>query len=161
MGKDSREGLFMLSQNKTVTITTNLISIIDEFVLTANIEPLLYYDTYSYLMDYEINKLKSKEIYVDGTKVDDTNFEIKNDYYIKIQIGKIFNEQIKKIKVIQEFQNEVYNYSSYDLYLREPGVLTKFLIKSGDDIQIDDVTNNNFKINSGKNMVCFEGKNHK
>ena len=158
MGKDSREGLFMLSQNKTVTITKNLISIIDEFVLTANIEPLLYYDTYSYLMDYEINKLKSKEIYVDGTKIDDTNFEIKNDYYIKIQIGKIFNEQIKKIKIIQEFQNEVYNYSSYDLYLREPGVLTKFLIKSGDDIQIDDVTNNNFKINSGKNMVCFEGK---
>jgi len=157
-GKDTREGLFMLSQNKTVTITANSISIIDEFVLTANIEPLLYYDTYTYLLDDKINKLKSKEIYVDGTKVDDTNFEIKNDYNIKIMIGKIYNEQIKKIKVIQEFQNEVSNYSSYDLYLRDPGVLTRFLIKSGDDIQIDDVTNKNFSINSGKNMACFEGK---
>jgi len=156
--KDSRKGLFMLSQDKTVTITANSISIIDEFVLTVKAEPLQYADSYHYLMDYEVNKLKSKEIYIDNNKVDDTNFEIKNNYYIKIPFEKIFNDETRKIKVIQEFPNEFSNYSTYQIYLKEPGVLTRFLIKSGDDIQIDDVTNNYFKINNGKNTAFFEGK---
>ena len=158
IGKDSRKGLFMLSQNKTVTITTNAISIIDEIVLTVKAEPLQYADSYNYLMDYEVIKLKSKEIYIDGSKVDDTNFEIRSNYYIKIPFEKIFNEQTRKIKVIQEIPNEFLNYSFYEIILREPGVLTRFLIKCDDDIQIDDVTNDYFKISKGLNMACFEGK---
>ena len=156
--KDSRKGLFMLSQNKTVTITTNSISIIDEIVLTVKAEPLQYADSYNYLMDYEVNKLKSKEIYVDNNKVDDSNFEIKNNHYIKIPFEKVFNDETRKIKVIQEFPNEFSNYASYEIRLRGPGVITRFLINGGEGIQIDDVTNKCFNINKGLNMACFEGK---
>jgi len=156
--KDNRKGLFMLSQNKTVTITANSISIIDEFVLTVKAEPLQYADSYAYLMDYEVNKLKSKEIFIDNNKVDDANFEIKNDYYIKIPFEQIFNDDKRKIKVIYEFPKEFSNYSSYEIYLKDKGVLTRFLIKGSDDIQIDDVTNDNFNINKGLNIACFEGK---
>ena len=156
--KDSRKGLFILSQNKTVTITTNSISIIDEIVLTVKAEPLQYADSYNYLMDYEVNKLKSKEIYVDNNKVDDSNFEIKNNYYIKIPFEKVFNDETRKIKVIQEFPNEFSNYASYEIRLRGPGVITRFLINGGEGIQIDDVTNKCFNINKGLNMACFEGK---
>ena len=160
--KDNRKELFMLNQNKTVTITANSISIIDEIILAAEGESLQYSDSYTYLMDYEVNKLKSKEIYIDGDKIDDTNFEIKkNKYCIIIPSKKIINNDRRKIKIIQEFKNEFSNYSYYDIYLRKEGVLTNFLIKGGDDIQIDDVTNKNFKVYKLMNIAYFEGKTTK
>ena len=157
--KDNRKELFMLNQNKTVTITANSISIIDEIILVEKGESLQYSNSYTYLMDYEVNKLKSKEIYIDDDKIDDTNFEIKkNEYCIIIPGKKIINNDRRKIKIIQEFKNDFSNYSYYDIYLKKEGVLTSFLIKGGDDIQIDDVTNQNFKVYKSMNVAYFEGK---
>ena len=70
--------------------------IIDEFILTANIEPLLYYEIYSYLMDYEINKLKSKQISNDATNVDDNNFEKKIIITLKSKLGKFLMSKQRK-----------------------------------------------------------------
>ena len=160
--KDNRNELFMQNQNKTVIITTNSISIIDEIILSAKGESLQNSYSYTYLMDYEVNKLKSKEIYIDGNKVDDTNFEIKKDEYcIIIPNKEMINNNRRKIKIIQEFKNEFSNYSLYDIYLRKEGVLTSFLIKGDDEIQIDDATNKNFKVYKSMNMAYFEGKTTK
>jgi hypothetical protein len=148
----------MLNQNKIVTITTNF----DEIILFSKGESLQKSYSYTYLMDYEVNKFKSKEIFIDGNKVDDTNFEIKkNEYCITIPNKEIINNDRRKIKIIQEFKNEFSYYSLYDIYLRKEGVLTSFLIKGDADIQFDDVTNKNFKVYKSMNIAYFEGKTSK
>ena len=127
-------------------------------VILIKCEPLKYYDSFYYFIDYEIDKLKSKEIYVDNKKLEDTRYEIEDKYNLKINYENTFNDETRKIKVILEIPNELLYYSSYDLILNKKDVLLKYEIKVDDDIQIDDVTNEYFKINMGANWVCFEGK---
>ena len=156
--KDTRNGIFIVRQNKTIIISNNSIKIEDEIVITIKAEPLQYSDSYFFLIDYEVDKLKSRETYIEDNKVDDSKFEISNNKYKKIEFERIYNGQTKKIKVIYEFSNEFSNYSYYSFILREIDVLSNIMIKGSEDIQIDDVTNKNFKISKGQNYVYFEGK---
>ena len=156
--KDDRKGIIRINQNKEVIISKNVIKISDEIVIEIRAEPLNYYDSYYYLMDYESSKTKIKEIYIDDKEVDVNMCKISNDYNLNIQLEKSFNKQIRKIKVIQEVSNDFSNYSFYSLNIRDEGVLIKYIIKGDDDIIIDDVTNNHFKMDKGMNMVGFEGK---
>ena len=155
--KDNRKGIFVINQNKNVIISTNLITVINEIILEVKAEPLQYYDNYYYLMDYKLEKTK-KKVYVDDAIFEETKLEIINDYQINIQLEKTYNGQTRKIKVIQEIINEFMNYSYYSIKLEESGALTKYVIKTIDDIQIDDVTNKFFKKDIKNDYVCFEGK---
>ena len=62
--KDNRKGIYIIKQDKNVHISKNLIKIEDEFVILIKTEPLSYYDSVYYLLDYEIDKIKSKEIII-------------------------------------------------------------------------------------------------
>lgn len=156
--KDDRQGIFVLKQNKNVIISNNLIKISDEIIIEVKTEPLIYYDNYYYLLDYNSEQTKIKEVYIDNLKIDETKLEIINNSQINIQIEKTYNGQTRKIKEIQEIKNELVNYSYYPNKLEDKGALIQYIIKTVDDIQIDDVTNKYFKIDKGNNYACFEGK---
>ena len=130
----------------------------DEFTILIKTEPLTYYDSCYYFLDYEIDKIKSKEIYVDNKKLDDKGYEISDKYNLKINFENTFNGQTRKIKVNLEISNDFFYYSNYGLNFNKIDTLLKYEIKTDDDIQIDDVTNEYFKINKSKNWVLFEGK---
>ena len=85
---------------------------------------------------------------------------IKNMFLLINIIQKLntYNDETRKIKVILEISNELYNYSNYDLKFDKTNVLLKYEINTDNDIQIDDVTNEYFKINKLANWVLFEGK---
>ena len=139
-------------------ITKNAIYIEVEINLTVKTEnQSSYFDSFWFLMDCEVNKLKSKEIYIDDVKVDDSNFEIDVNN-INIQYEKLFNGQFRKIKVIQEIQKEFTNYSFQNLILNKEDVLAKFLIYGEEGIKIDDITNKNYIFNKELNLAYFEGK---
>ena len=108
-------------------------------------------------MDCEVKELKSKEIYVDDIKVDDTKFEIK-EYNIQIQYEKIFNGQIRKIKVIEEIEKELINYKFQKIILNKKDVIAQFLIYGADNIIIDDITNKNYVLDKKLNLGYFQGK---
>ena len=156
--KDTRHGIFIIRQNKTMKISKNLITINDEIVILMKCEPLQYYDSYYYLINYEVDKLKSKEIYLENKKLEDNEYIIEDKYYVKINFEKAFNDETRKIKVIYEIPNEFFYYSSYGLGLNKKDVLMKYEIIADDDIQIDGVTNEYFKLEKNGNMALFEGK---
>ena len=65
---DTRNGIYIINQNKTVNISENYITINDEIVILVKGTPLQYTETYSYTMEIEVDKLKSKEVYIDNKK---------------------------------------------------------------------------------------------
>ena len=73
--KDDRKGIYIIKQDKTVHISKNIITIKDVFIILIKTEPLSYYDSCYYFLDYEIDKIKSKEVYVD-----DKGYEISDKY---------------------------------------------------------------------------------
>ena len=156
--KDNRKGIYIIKQDKNVHISKNLITIIDEFVILIKTEPLSYYDSLYYLLDYEIDKIKSKEIYVDDKKLNDKEYSISDKYNLEIKYPKTYNDKTRKIKVNLEISNDLLNYSNYDLSFNKTDILLKYEINADNDIQIDDVTNEYFKINKAANWVLFEGK---
>ena len=156
--KDNRKGIYIIKQDKEVNISKNIITIRDEFVILIKTEPLTYYDRFNYLLDYKIDKVKSKEIYVDNKKLEDKEYVMIDKYNLQINYQNTYNDETRKIKVILEVSNELCNYSNYDLNFNKPDVLLKYEIKADNDIQIDDVTNDYFKINKIANWVLFEGK---
>ena len=156
--KDNRKGIYIIKQDKNVHISKNKITIKDEFIILIKTEPLSYYDSFYYLLNYEIDKIKLKEIYVDDKKLDDKEYAISDKYNLFIKYPNTYNDETRKIKVILEISNELYNYSNYDLKFDKTNVLLKYEINTDNDIQIDDVTNEYFKINKLANWVLFEGK---
>ncbi len=155
---DTRNGIFVIKQNKTLNISENYITINDEIVILVKGAPLEYTDTYSYTMEVEIDKLKSKEIYIDNKKINVNEYEIIDNRYIKLHFEKTFNNEKRKIKVIQVIPHEFQFYSYYDLNLTRNNVLTKYIISHDDNIKIDDITNEYFKRNESLNLIYFEGK---
>ena len=141
-------------------ISNNSIYIEDEYILTVKSEdPNDYSDSFRFLMDYEVNKLKSKKIFIDDKEVkevDDSNFEI-NGQNIKIKYEKLYNGQIRKVKVIQEIEKKLTNYSYHKLILQKD-VLFKFLIYGEEDIKIDDISNKNYEFKKELNLAYFEDK---
>ena len=114
---DTRNGIFVIKQNKTLNISENYITINDEIVILVKGAPLEYTDNYSYTMEIEVDKLKSKEIYIDNKKINDNEYEIIDNRYIKLHFEKTFNNEKRKIKVIQVIPHEFQFYSYYDLNL--------------------------------------------
>ena len=108
---EERSGIFIKNEKKKMIITPNSIYIEVEINLTLKSEDQdTYSDSFWFLMDCEVNKLKSKEIYIDDIKVDDSIFKT-NENNIKIQFEKLYNGQFRKIKIKQEIEKEFPNYS--------------------------------------------------
>ena len=154
--KDNRKGIYIIKQDKSVHISKDLITIKDEFVILIKCEPLQYYYSTYYYTECEIDKLKSKQIYIDNKKLEDKEYEINDKYSVKIHFKNTYNDETRKIKIIQEIPNNLLNYSYYDLSFNKIDTLLKYEITVDNDIQIDDVTNEYFKLNN--NWAYFEGK---
>ena len=159
--EDKRTGLFIKNLKKIMTISKNSIKIEQELIITAKIDdPNSFYNTFWLLLDKKVNELKSKEIYVDDEKVDDSKFEIDGNN-IKIEYKNIFNGESRKIKVIQEIENNLNDYGNQSLILNKIDTPVKFLIYAESDIKIDDITNENYVFNKDLNLAYFEGRTTK
>ena len=154
---EERTGIFIKNQKKKMYISKDSIKIDSEIILMLKSDdPTTYSDNFWILMDGMVKDLKSKEILIDDKKVDDSNFEI-NNYNIKIKYDKIFNNQTRKINIIQEIEKPLLNYDFHKLILKYSS-LVQFLIYSSDSILIDDITNQKFILDKELNLAYFEGK---
>ena len=154
---EERTGIFIKNQKKKIYISKDSIKIDSEIILMLKSDdPTTYSDNFWILMDGIVKDLKSKEISIDDKKVDDSNFEI-NNYNIKINYDKIFNNQTRKINIIQEIEKPLLNYDFHKLILKYSS-LVQFLIYSSDSILIDDITNKKFILDKELNLAYFEGK---
>ena len=154
---EERTGIFIKNQKKKIYISKDSIKIDSEIILMLKSDdPTTYSDNFWILMDGIVKDLKSKEISIDDKKVDDSNFEI-NNYNIKINYDKIFNNQTRKINIIQKIEKPLLNYDFHKLILKYSS-LVQFLIYSSDSILIDDITNKKFILDKELNLAYFEGK---
>ena len=155
---DQRTGTFIKNLKKKMIITKNSVKIELDLIITIKTDNP---NTYSYgfwlLLDYNVNELKSKEIYVDNEKVDVSKFET-DGKNIKIDYKNIFNGETRKIKVFQEFEKNFNNYDYQNLFLYKIDTPVQFLIYTEDNIKIDDITNENYTFNKELNLAYFEGK---
>jgi hypothetical protein len=126
--EDQRTGTFIKNLKKKMIITKNSVKIELDLIITIKTDNP---NTYSYgfwlLLDFNVNELKSKEIYIDGEKVDDSKFEA-DGQNIKIDYKNIFNGETRKIKVFQEFEKKINNYESQNLLLYKIDTPVQFLI---------------------------------
>ena len=144
-GEERRTGLFIKSEKKKVEISKDTIRVEDEIILNAKIEETSYFSSFWYLMITEPSKLKLKKFYIEDNEVNDSDFQI-DDQNIQIKFpNQLKNEQILKIKIIQEISLENKNYNSLSLYLKQQDSLVKYIVYAIDDIVIDEVINSYFK----------------
>jgi len=156
--EDQRTGIFIKNLKKKMIISKNSVKIDLELIVTTKIDnPNSFYNCFWVLLDLSVNELKSKEIYVDDEKVDDSKFET-DGKNIKVEFKNTFNGETRKIKVFQEIEKNLINYESQNLLLNKIDTPVKFLIYSENDIKIDDITNENYTFNKELNLAYFEGK---
>ena len=157
--EEKRTGMFIKSEKKKVKISKDTIRVEDEFILTTKIGPTSFFSSYWYFLIGPVEKLKLKKFYIEDNEVNDSDFEIdKQNIHIKFP-NKLTNEQLLKIKVIQELPlDDFKNYNAFGLYLKQQDSLVKYIIYGVDDILIDDVTNSYFQKNQKLNLIYYEGK---
>ena len=61
------------------------------------------------------------------SKVNDSLFEV-DKFSIKLEFEKTFNNQTKKVKIIEKIRNQFDDYNASELILNEKGIATRFLI---------------------------------
>ena len=159
--EDQRTGIFIKNHRKKMIISKNSVKIEQELIVTTKFDNQnTYSDSFWILLDKNPSELKSKEIYVDDEKVDDSKFET-NGSNIKIEYKGIFNGETRKIKIFQEFEKNFNDYENQSLILNKIGTPVRFLIYTEDNIKIDDITNENYVFNRDLNLAYFEGKTTK
>ena len=159
--EDQRTGIFIKNHRKKMIISKNSVKIEQELIVTTKFDNQnTYSDSFWILLDKNPNELKSKEIYVDDEKVDDSKFET-NGNNIKIEYKGIFNGETRKIKIFQEIEKNFNDYENQSLILNKIGTPVRFLIYTEDNIKIDDITNENYVFNRDLNLAYFEGKTTK
>ena len=157
--EEKRTGIFIKSEKKKVKISKDTIRVEDEFILTTKIGPTNFFSSYWYFLIAPVEQLKLKKIYIEDNEVNDSDFEI-DDQNIQIKFpNELTNEQLLKIKVIQEISlDDSKNYDAFSLYLKQQDSLVKYIVYGVDDILIDDVTNSYFQKNQKLNLIYYEGK---
>jgi hypothetical protein len=157
--EEKRTGMFIKSEKKKVKISKDTIRVEDEFILTTKIGPTSFFSAYWYFLIAPVEKLKLKKFYIEDNEVNDSDFEI-DEQNIQIKFpNELTNEQLLKIKVIQEISlDDSKNYDAFSLYLKQQDSLVKYIIYGVDDILIDDVTNSYFQKNQKLNLIYYEGK---
>ena len=157
--EEKRTGMFIKSEKKKVKISKDTIRVEDEFILTTKIGPTNCFSSYWYFLIAPVEKLKLKKFYIEDNEVNDSDFETKEqNIHIKF-LNKLTNEQLLKIKVIQEISlDDSKNYDAFSLYLKQQDSLVKYIVYGVDDILIDDVTNSYFQKNQKLNLIYYEGK---
>ena len=154
---EKRTSIFIKFQKKKIKVLKDLIQIEDQFTLTIKTGPSSYSDTFWYLVHEKLSNIKSKEIYIDGKKVDDSDFEI-DGQNIQLQFEPLYNDQTKDVKIIYEYPHENPNYLPFALYFKQTDIVAQVLIYTSEDYQIDYVTNEKYTFDKDLNIVYFEGK---
>ena len=154
---EKRTSIFIKFQKKKIKVLKDLIQIEDQFTLTIKTGPSSYSDTFWYLVHEKLSNIKSKEIYIDGKKVDDNNFEIEGQN-IQLQFEPLYNDQTKDVKIIYEYPHENPNYLPFALYFKQTDIVAQVLIYTSKDYQIDYVTNKKYTFDKDLNIVYFDGK---
>ena len=159
--EDQRTGIFIKNHRKKMIISKNSVKIEQELIVTTKFDNQnTYSDSFWILLDKNPSELKSKEIYVDDEKVDDSKFELDGNN-IKLEYKGIFNGETRKIKIFQEIEKNFNDYENQSLILNKIGTPVRFLIYTEDNIKIDDITNENYVFNRDLNLAYFEGKTTK
>ena len=155
---EQRNSFFVTNLNKKIFISKDLITVEEDFILKANLDnPNSYFHNYSFYLDPDSDNLISKEIYIDDIKVDDSQYELQGSY-ITLKFEKTFNNQTRKVKIIEKINNQFNDYNTYPLLiLKSQGMVIRFLIYSDSDLNIDDVSNKKYVVNKDLNLAYFEG----
>ena len=154
---EKRNTIFITNLNKKMRISKDLITIEEDLILKTNLDsPNSHFNNFWIFLDANINDIISKEIYIDDIKVNDTQFETKNSS-IKLEFENTFNNQTRKIRIIEKIRNKFDNYGSNQLILDKQGIATRFLIYLDDDLTLDDISNKNYVLNKDLNLAYFEG----
>ena len=154
---EKENSIFIKSINKKMKITKDLLFVEEDIILKVNLNSQKkYYNNFWIRLDGNVNDIKSKEIYIDDIKIDDSNCEVNNSS-IKLEFEKTYNQQERKIRIIQKIEKKLENFCSQKLILGKEGILAKFLIYTDDDIIIDDISNKNYIFNKELNLAYFEG----
>ena len=105
--EDQRTGVFIKNIKKKMIISKNSVKIELDLIVTVKTDDSNSFSSnFWVLLDKNANELKSKEIYIDDEKVDDSNVEIQGQN-IKVVYKNTYNEQTRKIKVVQEFEKKL------------------------------------------------------
>ena len=151
-------GIFIKNQKRKMKISENSINIETDCVISVELDnPNAFFNQYNFPLICKPNELKSKEVYIDGQKIDDYNCPVKNNS-ITFDMGKTSNGQSRKIKVIQEYEKRIINYGSESFRFKDKNMYIQFLIYGVDNIQLDDVSLNNFDLDKNLNLAYFEGR---
>ena len=151
-------GVFIKSQKRKMKISENSINIEMDCVVSVELDkPNAFFNQYNFPLICKPNELRSKEVYVDGQKIDDYNCKVENNS-ITFDMGKTSNGQSRKIKVIQEYEKRIINYDCESFIFYDKNMYIQFLIYGVDKIQIDDVSLKNFVLDKNLNLAYFEGK---
>ena len=156
-GVEKNNTIFITNLNKKMFISKDLITIEEDFILKVNYDrPNCSYNNYWMFLDDNINNIISREIFIDDIKVNDSQFEV-NGYSIKLEFEKTYNNQTRKVKIIEKMKNQFDFYNHHQLILNEQGIATRYLIYLDSDLTLDDVSNKNYIINKDLNLAYFEG----
>ena len=114
---EQRNSFFVTNLNKKIFISKDLITVEEDFILKANLDnPNSYFHNYSFYLDPDSDNLISKEIYIDDIKADNSQYELQG-CYITLKFEKTFNNQTRKVKIIEKINNQFNDYNTYPLII--------------------------------------------
>ena len=107
---EKENSIFIKSINKKMKITKDLLFVEEDIILKVNLNSQKkYYNNFWIRLDGNVNDIKSKEIYIDDIKIDDSNCEVNNSS-IKLEYEKTYNQQERKIRIIQKIEKKLENF---------------------------------------------------
>ena len=154
---EKSNAIFITNLNKKMFISKDLITVEEDFILKVNLDnPNCSYNNYWMFLDADNKDMISREIYIDDIKVNDSQFEV-DGHNIKLDFENTYNNQTRKVKIIEKIKNQFNDYNSNELILSNQGIAARYLIYLDSDLTIDEVTNKNYVVNKDLNLAYFEG----
>ena len=156
-GMEKSNTIFITNLNKKMFIKNDLITIEEDFILKVNLNSEnSYFNNYWIFLEADANNMISREIYIDDIKVNDSQFEVK-DNNIKLEFEKTSNNQTRKVKIIEKIRNQFDYYNANELILNQQGIAARYLIYLDHDLTLDDISNKNYLVNKELNLAYYEG----
>ena len=153
---EEQNTVFITSINKKMHISKDSIIVDEDFILKVNLDIKISFNNFLINLDANVNEIISREIYIDNIKVDDSRFEIQDDY-LNLEFENTYNQQTRKVRIIEKIQNQFDFYGSQPLIVDRPGIAARYLIYLDNDLSLDDISNKNYIVNKDLNLAFFEG----
>ena len=133
---EKSNAIFITNLNKKMFISKDLITVEEDFILKVNLDnPNCSYNNYWMFLDADNKDMISREIYIDDNKVNDSQFEV-DGHNIKLDFENTYNNQTRKVKIIEKIKNQFNDYNSNELILSNQGIAARYLIYLDSDLTL-------------------------